>query len=366
MKYDADGRRIQSKTVGSAITETNYIWDTTTRYGDVLLETTPNADFRTRYSYGMGELIGQKRGTDVSFTTDYYLLDGQGSVRGLTDGATGTLTQEYTYDTFGKPTSGDATKSTYLYTGQQYDSATELYSLRARYYSPQQGRFLSQDKLEADYKNPVELNRYVYTANDPINGYDPTGESDMAFDYPKAINIGFKALPSLKAVGLATLGLLAIIGAILLIDKADEVWEEVKDAYKRIRRQFVIAYAEAFVNGQVETFITTNDIYFPDQQSGFEAAVCPALRAKAKYVICGQLGRGHAEDNMIALLRGTSDLNVHQRIPVGVSKAFCPICSYMGSWQGSGQWVTIAPSPRDIMAFFAARGRTLALPPPRP
>jgi RHS repeat-associated protein len=176
MKYDLDGRRIQSKTVGSLITETNYLWDTTTRYGDVLLETTPNADFRTRYSYGANELIGQKRGTDVSFVTDYYLLDGQGSVRGLT-GDTGTLTQEYTYDTFGKLTSGDASKSAYLYTGQQYDGATELYSLRARYYSPQQGRFLSQDTWQVDYQNPMELNRYGYSTNNPINYRDPSGLS---------------------------------------------------------------------------------------------------------------------------------------------------------------------------------------------
>jgi RHS repeat-associated protein len=184
LKYDVDGRRIQSKFVGSTITETNYIWDTTTRYGDVLVETNPNSDFQARYIYGYAcgscnasptaELVGQKRGTFNSFVTEYHLLDGQGSVRGLTDG-TGTLTQEYAYDTFGKLTSGDAAKSAYLYTGQQYDAATELYSLRARYYSPQQGRFLSMDKWPVDYQNPMELNRYGYTANNPINWSDPSG-----------------------------------------------------------------------------------------------------------------------------------------------------------------------------------------------
>jgi RHS repeat-associated protein len=209
LKYDVDGRRIQSKFVGSTVTETNYIWDTTTRYGDVLVETNPNSDFQARYIYGYAcgscnasptaELVGQKRGTFNSFVTEYHLLDGQGSVRGLTDGTNGTLTQEYAYDTFGKLTSGDATKSAYLYTGQQYDAATELYSLRARYYSPQQGRFLSRDKWPVDYQNPMELNRYGYTANNPINWSDPSGY-DRLFPFLTFIRTSVATPTAIKMV----------------------------------------------------------------------------------------------------------------------------------------------------------------------
>jgi RHS repeat-associated protein len=169
MQYDVDGRRVQLSASGVI---TNYLWDITSRYGDVLLESGSNGAFKTSYVLGSGELISQKRGANPR---EYYLLDGQGSVRGLTND-TGTLTQEYAYDTFGKP-SGDLTKSAYLYTGQQYDAMTELYSLRARYYNPQQGRFLSMDKWQVVYQNPVELNRYGYTANNPVNWNDPSGLS---------------------------------------------------------------------------------------------------------------------------------------------------------------------------------------------
>jgi RHS repeat-associated protein len=183
MRYDVDGRRVQLSASGVI---TNYLWDITTRYGDVLLETGTNGAFKTSYVYGnacgsgcsrnpVAELISQKRGANPR---EYYLLDGQGSVRGLT-GDTGTLTQEYAYDTAGSLTSGDATKSAYLYTGQQYDAATELYSLRARYYSPQQGRFLSMDKWPVSRQNPMELNRYGYTANNPLNLQDPSGNSAL-------------------------------------------------------------------------------------------------------------------------------------------------------------------------------------------
>ena len=36
----------------------------------------------------------------------------------------------------------------YLYRGEQYDSDLGLYYLRARYYNPQTGRFLSRDPEE--------------------------------------------------------------------------------------------------------------------------------------------------------------------------------------------------------------------------
>ena len=56
------------------------------------------------------------------------------------------------------------TTNNYLYTGQQFDSLTGLYSLRARYYAPGLGRFLSQDTYPYNFGNPVELNRYGSTA----------------------------------------------------------------------------------------------------------------------------------------------------------------------------------------------------------
>ena len=65
-----------------------------------------------------------------------------------------------------------------MYTGQQFDGVyTELYNLRARQYDPSNGRFTSRDKWAYDYQNPYELNRYVYTANNPATYTDPSGYS---------------------------------------------------------------------------------------------------------------------------------------------------------------------------------------------
>jgi RHS repeat-associated protein len=199
MQYDVDGRRVQLSASGVI---TNYLWDTTTRYGDVLLESGSNGAFKTSYVLGSGELISQKRGANPR---EYYLLDGQGSVRGLTSD-TGTLTQEYAYDTAGSLTSGDATKSAYLYTGQQYDAATELYSLRARYYSPQQGRFLSMDKWPVDFKTPIELNRYVYAVSNPVSYNDPSGYATFF----EKVKTQFFASISYKSVSLALVTVVAV------------------------------------------------------------------------------------------------------------------------------------------------------------
>lgn len=50
-----------------------------------------------------------------------------------------------------------------------------LVYLRARYYSPELGRFISQDPVKGSINNPSSLNRYAYVSNNPINLTDPSG-----------------------------------------------------------------------------------------------------------------------------------------------------------------------------------------------
>jgi len=72
------------------------------------------------------------------------------------------------------------------YRGEQYDSDLGLYYLRARYYNPLTGRFLSRDPNEPKLRDPngtpidpKKLHKYLYAGGDPINRIDPRGREDF-------------------------------------------------------------------------------------------------------------------------------------------------------------------------------------------
>jgi RHS repeat-associated protein len=166
----------------------------------VILEADETDTTIAEYTLANGQLVSQNR----SGTPTYYLYDAQGSVRSLTN-SSGTPTDQYDYTAFGelKNYSGSSTPNNYQYTGQQYDDEIDLYSLRARYYDPANGRFLSRDTWPIDLQNPIELNRYGYTANNPVNHSDPSGYGISSLSYANILTVA----------GSATIGALAGGGA---------------------------------------------------------------------------------------------------------------------------------------------------------
>ena len=93
-----------------------------------------------------GNLISQSRGAADSF----YLFNALGSTTQLTDSAT-IVTDSFLYDSFGNTISSSGwTTSSFKYIGRTgYYLDTDLPSLflRARYYLPRTGMFLSRDLL---------------------------------------------------------------------------------------------------------------------------------------------------------------------------------------------------------------------------
>jgi len=79
--------------------------------------------------------------------------------------SSGNLTEETTYEPFGRVISGGSDR--YDYTGKETDTGTGLEYYGARYYDPTYGQFTQPDSIIPDVYNPQALNRYSYVMNNP-------------------------------------------------------------------------------------------------------------------------------------------------------------------------------------------------------
>jgi RHS repeat-associated protein len=170
--YDGDGNRV-AKTVGGVTT--NYLVDdlNPTGYAQVIEEVS-GGTVQREYTYGL-QRISENQPVSGIWTSSVYGYDGGGSVRQLTN-LSGAVTDTYNYDAFGNLlNSTGTTPNNYLYRGEQYDPDLNLYYLRARYYNPATGRFMSRDPQDGELKEPASLHKYLYAKGDPVNLKDPTG-----------------------------------------------------------------------------------------------------------------------------------------------------------------------------------------------
>ncbi|MFH1146227.1 MAG: RHS repeat-associated core domain-containing protein [Pseudomonadota bacterium] len=162
--YDALGRRISKTSLAGT---TRYIYD---GYQSVV-ETDASGTVKAAYVYGTG--IDEALTVTRNGGTYYYHYDGLGSVVGLTD-STGAIVEQYQYDVYGQPAIYDgagnaipqsAIGNSYMFTGREFDKETGIYYYRARYYSPQLGRFLQRDPLTWAPDDP----RVIYLSGFRIN-----------------------------------------------------------------------------------------------------------------------------------------------------------------------------------------------------
>ena len=196
--YDAFGNRV-AKTVNGVTTKYLVEDDVNpTGYPQVLDELTGSTVTRT-YTYGL-QRISQDQLVSGVWTPSFYGYDGGGNVRQLTNSA-GAVTDTYEYDAFGNDVyHTGTTPNNYLYRGEQYDPDLGLYYLRARYYNPATGRFLSRDPENGNRLSPASLRKYLYAGGDPVNSFDPSGRASILETGSLDAVIGSVPVPALIAL----------------------------------------------------------------------------------------------------------------------------------------------------------------------
>ena len=177
-KYDVDGLRISKTVDGHSI---DQIWNDDKQ---IAVDADGSNPYKAQiYIRGTNLLAGCEFVQAVKSDYTYYTQNAHGDVVNLTDN-NGAVTKTYQYDAFGVEKNIDDTDTNaFRYCGEYYDKETATIYLRARYYSPSTGRFISRDSFAGSNNDPLSLNLYTYCHNNPVSGTDSTGHFlDTFFD----------------------------------------------------------------------------------------------------------------------------------------------------------------------------------------
>src|SRR5439155_11617711 len=141
--YSAEGRRLKRVAGGT----TTYFGNdpvSPSRMDDTIEEYTSTGTKTTTYLHGLGvdELLGYKTTSWL-----YYHRDALGSVTRITD-SIGATASVYRYDAFGPTRGQTGSANSYGFTSREDEVALGLYYNRARFYKPDEGRFLSSDPID--------------------------------------------------------------------------------------------------------------------------------------------------------------------------------------------------------------------------
>jgi len=189
--YDGSGKRIKK----------NSTVFTYAPNGDLVKQSDGTNPNTLEFIYDGSSVAGFKRNN----THYIYRKNISGDITHILD-TSGNIIVEYTYDAWGRHatrarnnsgslvTSATGTDTTFTnnmalananpfrYRGYYYDTETQLYFLKTRYYDPAVGRFINADAVS--YLDPETingLNLYAYCGNNPVMRVDPNGTSFTAF-----------------------------------------------------------------------------------------------------------------------------------------------------------------------------------------
>jgi RHS repeat-associated protein len=179
--YNDSDHRISKKVTGTgqtAVSE-NYVWD-----GDQLVAVM-NSTGTVTHQYFDAQSLDQVFADQTTVSGILWPVEDQaGTVRDVIS-TTGATLDHRTLSSFGSLTTqtGPAVDYDHFHSGMFWDSDSQLYYARARWYDPAAGRFIGEDPLGFE---GGDLNVSRYANNDPVNFSDPTGLSKLGKFFHKA------------------------------------------------------------------------------------------------------------------------------------------------------------------------------------
>ncbi len=169
--YDTAGLRIEK--IGERGTERSLYDDQS-----ILQQYNQAGNQIARFDYGAQKLLSLTANNEPA---QFYLTDALNSVVNLTNNQ-GAVQARYQYDAWGKKRNETGNSyNRFGFTGYEEDKETGLYYAKARYYDPDNPRFLSEDAWAGDQMIAPSLHKYLYVYQNPTVYIDPTGNSPEVF-----------------------------------------------------------------------------------------------------------------------------------------------------------------------------------------
>ena len=182
LSYDTGGLLTRVVSDGSG---RKLLWNVLGEIPLLLEERRDNGTLLRRYIYGAHGLIAIETvdGQHIVHT------DVLGSVRQITS-ADGDPEATYSYSAYGEQNLGASDEiSSLRYASEYWVPELHLYYLRARFYDPTAGCFLTPDTIMPTPRFPTLYNPYLYARCNPVRFTDPTGHLSIA-----EINMGLTIL----------------------------------------------------------------------------------------------------------------------------------------------------------------------------
>lgn len=198
--YDAFDRRVIRRISGTTPLTEIYI-----HHGSQVVMDIDSTTGLRRAEYvwvpGAADLLFAMRNWNSSWGSDWHAAitdPNNGTVRGIVRFGGNAVVKRYAEEPWGD-TAADTNGNRFRFAGASLEPETGLYYMRARFYDPLLGRFLTEDPIGI----AGGLNLFAYASGDPINRSDPSGLDDRcppgqkpALDDPNKCAYVLPELPS--------------------------------------------------------------------------------------------------------------------------------------------------------------------------